>query len=67
MSGGTRASLAGAIVAPGYAWRDGRIVTERGAKRIRSFDVAGKQQVGDQHRRVRPFRAAPRRARGCAR
>ena len=45
MSGGTRASLAGAIVAPGYAWRDGRIVTERGAKRIRSFDVEDKERV----------------------
>ncbi len=46
MSGGTRASLAGAVVAPSYAWRDGRIVTERGAKRLRTFDVGGKQRPG---------------------
>jgi short subunit dehydrogenase-like uncharacterized protein len=41
MSGGTRASLAGALVEPGFVWRDG-IHTERGARRVRSFDVAGK-------------------------
>lgn len=45
MSGGTRASLAGAVVAPSYAWRDGRIVTERGAKRVRTFDIAGKERA----------------------
>ena len=44
MSGGTRASLAGAIGAPSFAWRDGRIVTERGAKRLRTFDVDGKER-----------------------
>ena len=43
-SGGTLASLAGAVAAPGYAWRDGRIVTERTAKRVREFDVDGKQR-----------------------
>src|SRR3954454_11347009 len=31
MSGGTRASAAGAVVAPSFGWRDGRMVTERGA------------------------------------
>lgn len=41
-SGGTKASMAGAIVEPGYAFRDGRLVTERGAKRVRSFDAAGR-------------------------
>jgi short subunit dehydrogenase-like uncharacterized protein len=46
MSGGTRASAAGAMLDPGFAYRDGRIVTERGAKRIRSFDVRGKQRPG---------------------
>ena len=45
MSGGTRASLAGAVVAPSFVWRDGRIVTERGAKRVRTFDVDGKQSA----------------------
>ena len=43
MSGGTRASLAGVLLEPAFAWRDGRIVTERSARRLRSFDVDGKQ------------------------
>ncbi len=43
MSGGTRASLAGALTAPSFAWRDGRLVTERGAKRLRRFNVRGRQ------------------------
>jgi short subunit dehydrogenase-like uncharacterized protein len=43
-SGGTRASLVGALVAPGFVWREGRIVTERGARRLRSFDVDGVQR-----------------------
>jgi short subunit dehydrogenase-like uncharacterized protein len=43
MSGGTRASLAGALVEPGFVWRDG-IQTERSAKRMRSFDAAGKRR-----------------------
>ena len=37
MSGGTRASAAGGMVDPGFAYRDGRIVTERGAARVKSF------------------------------
>jgi short subunit dehydrogenase-like uncharacterized protein len=41
MSGGTRASLAGALIEPGFVWRDG-IRTERGARRVRSFEVAGR-------------------------
>ena len=41
VSGGTRASAAGAMLAPGFAFRDGRIVTERGAAHIRDFPVAG--------------------------
>lgn len=44
MSGGTRASAAGAMVAPAYSWRGGRMVTERGAARRRSFDVAGRER-----------------------
>jgi short subunit dehydrogenase-like uncharacterized protein len=44
MSGGTRASAAGAVAAPSYSRRDGRIVTERGAKRLRSFTVRGKDR-----------------------
>jgi short subunit dehydrogenase-like uncharacterized protein len=43
MSGGTRASLAGALVEPGFVWR-GAIKTERGAARVRSFEAAGKRR-----------------------
>jgi short subunit dehydrogenase-like uncharacterized protein len=39
MSGGTRASSAGALLEPSFAWRDGRIVTERGAKRRHAFEA----------------------------
>jgi short subunit dehydrogenase-like uncharacterized protein len=44
MSGGTRASAAGAVTAPSFAWRGRQIVTERGAKRLRSFAVRGKDR-----------------------
>jgi short subunit dehydrogenase-like uncharacterized protein len=43
ISGGTRASLVGALVESGFVWRDG-IQTERGAKRVRSFFAAGKSR-----------------------
>jgi short subunit dehydrogenase-like uncharacterized protein len=43
MSGGTRASLVGAITAPAFGFRDGRVQTERGAKRVRSFPVGSKE------------------------
>ena len=42
MSGGTRASLAGVMTAPAFAFRDGRVLTERGAARYRTFEVDGK-------------------------
>src|SRR3954447_2162119 len=45
-SGGTAASLAGAIVAPAFGFRDGRVQTERGAKRVRSFRVRSKDRAG---------------------
>jgi short subunit dehydrogenase-like uncharacterized protein len=45
MSGGTRASAAGAVVSPSFAWRGGRLITERGAKRVRSFTVGGKDRA----------------------
>ena len=45
-SEGTRASLAGAVLAPGFAWRDGHLRTERGAARVRSFEVDGEQRSG---------------------
>jgi short subunit dehydrogenase-like uncharacterized protein len=44
MSGGTFASLVGAIAAPSFAFRGGRVVTERGAKRHRTFAVRGKDR-----------------------
>jgi short subunit dehydrogenase-like uncharacterized protein len=43
MSGGTRASLAGAVVDPAFEWRDG-IRTQRPAARVRYFDAAGKRR-----------------------
>ena len=45
MSGGTRASLAGALLEPAFVWRDG-IRTERGAARVRSFETGGKTRQG---------------------
>jgi short subunit dehydrogenase-like uncharacterized protein len=46
MSGGTRASTVASLTEPVFAWRDGRIVTERAARRMRNFDVDGKQRPG---------------------
>ncbi len=43
-SPGTKASLVGATLDPGFAWRDGRLVTERGGVRVRSFAVAGRDR-----------------------
>jgi short subunit dehydrogenase-like uncharacterized protein len=40
-SGGTRASLAGAVGTSSFAWRDGALRTERSAARVRSFDLGG--------------------------
>jgi short subunit dehydrogenase-like uncharacterized protein len=62
-SGGTQASLVGAIVAPAFGFRDGRIQTERGAKRVRSFRVGSKDlsaiSVGSSEHFTLP-RATPR-------
>jgi short subunit dehydrogenase-like uncharacterized protein len=46
MSGGTRASLVGAVTAPAFGFRDGRVQTERGAKRVRSFRIGSKELTG---------------------
>jgi short subunit dehydrogenase-like uncharacterized protein len=43
-SGGTVASGAGVVTEPGYAWRDGRLRTERQARRVRSFELAGRRR-----------------------
>ena len=41
VSGGTRASAAGVMVEPSFAWRGGRLVAERGAARLGSFAAGG--------------------------
>jgi short subunit dehydrogenase-like uncharacterized protein len=46
MSGGTKASAAGAFLEPGYSFRGGRLVTERGAARVHSFEVGGRSKAG---------------------
>jgi short subunit dehydrogenase-like uncharacterized protein len=45
-SGGTRASVLGLLLARGYAFRDGRLVTEPAAKRLRGFDLGGRRAEG---------------------
>ncbi|HWH94782.1 MAG TPA: saccharopine dehydrogenase NADP-binding domain-containing protein [Baekduia sp.] len=44
MSGGTRASAAGVFLAPSFAYRGGRIVTERSGARVRPFVVDGRRR-----------------------
>lgn len=46
MSGGTKASAAGAFVEPGYSFRGGSLVTERGAARVHRFEVGGRSLAG---------------------
>jgi short subunit dehydrogenase-like uncharacterized protein len=43
-SGGTMATIASSTLEPAFAWRDGRLVTERGAKRYLTFDVNGRER-----------------------
>ncbi len=45
VSGGTRASTVGMVGAPGFAWRDGAIRTERAAARHRTFNVRGRSRA----------------------
>ena len=45
-SGGTQASMVGALAEPGYSFRDGRVQTERAAKRVRRFRVGSKEREG---------------------
>src|SRR5690348_16920611 len=45
-SAGTRASVAGVLLEPGYAFRGGRIVTERTAAHVASFEVDGTRREG---------------------
>ena len=44
MSGGTMASTVGALADSSFAFRDGRVRPERGAKRVRSFDTGGRKR-----------------------
>jgi short subunit dehydrogenase-like uncharacterized protein len=45
-SGGTQASLVEAVLESSYAWRGGRLVTERNARRMRHFDIEGRSRPG---------------------
>jgi short subunit dehydrogenase-like uncharacterized protein len=45
-SGGTVASGAGIVTEPGFTWRDGRLRTERQARRVRSFELADRRRKG---------------------
>jgi short subunit dehydrogenase-like uncharacterized protein len=40
-SAGTRASVSGVLLEPGYAFRGGRVMSERTAARVRSFELDG--------------------------
>ena len=42
-SGGTLASLAGAIAEPGFAFRDGHLVAEPNGRHVQSFELRGKE------------------------
>ena len=46
MSGGTRASVGGVMLAPSFAWRGGRLQVERGGAHVRSFRVGGRTRTG---------------------
>jgi short subunit dehydrogenase-like uncharacterized protein len=46
MSGGTMASTVGALADPSFGFRDGRVRTERGAKRVRGFQIGSKKRDG---------------------
>jgi short subunit dehydrogenase-like uncharacterized protein len=46
MSGGTMASAVGALAGKSFGFRDGRLRSERGAKRVRGFDVDGSKREG---------------------
>jgi short subunit dehydrogenase-like uncharacterized protein len=43
-SAGTRASVAGVLLEPGYSFRNGRLVTERTAAHVTSFEVDGSRR-----------------------
>jgi short subunit dehydrogenase-like uncharacterized protein len=43
-SGGTQATMAASLGDPGFVYRDGRVLAERTAKRVRSFQVGSKER-----------------------
>src|SRR5262249_60624677 len=43
-SAGTRASVAGVLLEPGYAFRGGRVVGERTAAHVMSFTIGGRRR-----------------------
>lgn len=45
ISGGTRASAAGILTEPGYAFRDGRLRSERAARHVREFELDGRTRT----------------------
>jgi short subunit dehydrogenase-like uncharacterized protein len=45
-SGGTKATMAATAGEPGFAFRDGRVESERTAKRVRSFPVGSRRREG---------------------
>jgi short subunit dehydrogenase-like uncharacterized protein len=46
LSSGTRSSMVGVMIEPTFAWRGGRIVTERSAARVRRFNLPGRRVAG---------------------
>jgi short subunit dehydrogenase-like uncharacterized protein len=45
-SGGTRASALGVLLSPAFALRDGRLVPEATARRVRTFDLGRRRAAG---------------------
>ncbi len=43
-SGGTMASTLASLLEPGFAYRDGRLITEANGKRVRAWEVRGRKQ-----------------------
>jgi hypothetical protein len=64
-SAGTRASVAGVLLEPGYAFRSGRIVSERSAAHVMSFEIGGKRRQAFSGRCARRSRCSRPTARGC--
>ena len=46
MSGGSRATFTFMALQPSFAWLDGRLVDERGSKRVGVFEIDGRRRLG---------------------